>query len=113
VARARRTRTPRRGREPVIVKTNETGALLADDHGVVQIPTLTVDPGDETGAGDVFLAALAIRRLEGAGWESATRFANAANVLSFAATGLTLPAREQVDRTVDDIDGQTTDSSPR
>ena len=101
------------GAATVIVKTDEAGALLADERGVVQIATLPVDPGDETGAGDVFLAALAVRRLEGAGWETATRFANAASTLSFSHTGLTLPAREQVDRTVAEIDGRTTDPSPR
>jgi ribokinase len=101
------------GATRVIIKTDATGALLADEHGVAQIPTLAVDAGDETGAGDVFLAALAVRRLEGAGWETSTRFANAASALSFATTGLTLPAREHVDRTVDKINGRTTDPSPR
>ena len=101
------------GANRVIVKTNETGALLADEHGVVQIPTLAVDPGDETGAGDVFLAALAVRRLEGADWRTATRFANAASALSFTAAGLALPERDQVDRALEEADDQRTNSSPR
>ncbi|MEZ5194335.1 MAG: PfkB family carbohydrate kinase, partial [Nocardioides sp.] len=51
---------------------------------------------DETGAGDVFLAALAVSRLEGHGWEAATRFANAASALSVSRVGLALPDREEV-----------------
>ncbi len=70
---------------------------MADDRGVFQVPTLAVDAGDETGAGDVFLATLAVGRLEGADWDQATRFANAASALSFASTGLTLPGRSDVD----------------
>jgi ribokinase len=96
------------GATRVIIKTDEAGALLADEHGLVRIPTLRVEPGDETGAGDVFLAALAVRRLEGADWETATRFANAASALSFAATGLMLPAREQVDRALEAAHDQPT-----
>jgi len=94
------------GATRVIIKTDETGALLADGRGAVQIPTLTVDPGDETGAGDVFLAALAVRRLEGADWQTSIRFANAASALSFTSEGLTLPARELVDRAVEQIVGE-------
>ncbi len=92
------------GARRVVIKTGETGAVFADEHGVLQIPTLQVDAVDETGAGDVFLAALAVRRLEGADWGEATRFANAASALSVAATGLMLPDRDTVDRGVLEID---------
>ncbi len=85
------------GARCVIVKTGESGAVLAEGETVVQIPTLPVDAVDETGAGDVFLAALAVRRAEGAGWEDATRFANAASARSVARRGLWLPDRPEVD----------------
>jgi ribokinase len=86
------------GARRVIVKTGEEGALFADADGVYEVPTLRVDVLDETGAGDVFLAALAVRRQEGASWSEATRFANAASALSVAGAGLFLPGRDAVDR---------------
>jgi ribokinase len=83
----------------VLVKTGESGTLLADRRGeMLEVPTLSVEPLDETGAGDVFLAALAVRRSEGADWEHAVRFANAASALSVASTGLMLPERDDVDQ---------------
>jgi ribokinase len=81
----------------VIVKTGASGAVLAVDGDVVGVPTLAVEAIDETGAGDVFLAALAVRRAEGAGWQEAVRFANAASAISVSAPGLSLPVRAQVD----------------
>lgn len=81
----------------VIVKTGESGAVLAEGETVTRVPTLSVDAVDETGAGDVFLAALAVRRAEGAGWEEATRFANAASARSVERRGLWLPTRPEVD----------------
>ena len=85
------------GASVVIVKTGATGAVLATDEGTFQVPTLAVEAIDETGAGDVFMAALAVRRSEGATWEDAVRFANAASALSVAHRGLLLPDRPTVD----------------
>ena len=85
------------GARIVVVKTGAGGAVLADEHDVTRIPTLDVEPLDETGAGDVFIAALAVRRLEGAGWHEAVRFANAASALSVADRGLLLPDRASVE----------------
>ena len=90
------------GARTVVVKTGSTGAVLADgDGGVVQIPTLSITAKDETGAGDVFIAALAVRRSEGATWREAVRFANVASALSVADQGLLLPGRESVARALD------------
>lgn len=85
------------GVRTVVVKTGATGAVLVDGWGTRQIPTLPIEPIDETGAGDVFMAALAVRRAEGAGWEDAVRFANVASALSVASQGLLLPARDTVE----------------
>lgn len=87
----------RAGARTVIVKTGATGAVLVDGWGSRQIPTLPIEPMDETGAGDVFMAALAVRRAEGAGWDDAVRFANAASALSVASQGLLLPNRDTVE----------------
>ncbi len=84
------------GAARVVLKTAEDGALLLDDDGARAIPTAPVDVVDETGAGDVFLAALAVGRLEGKSWEQATRFANAASALSVSRVGLDLPTRDEV-----------------
>jgi sugar/nucleoside kinase (ribokinase family) len=71
--------------------------VLVDDDGASNIPTVEITPIDETGAGDVFIAALAVRRSEGATWPDAVRFANAASALSVAHQGLLLPDRAAVD----------------
>lgn len=86
------------GARRAVLKLGPPGAILADDEGVFEIPTVDVDPVDETGAGDVFLAALAVKRLEGADWREATMFANVASALSVASAGLMLPDRESVDQ---------------
>jgi ribokinase len=92
------------GARRAVIKTGESGAVFADESGVFQIPTLHVEVLDETGAGDVFLAALAIRRLEGGEWEPAIRFANAASALSVSGAGLMLPDRAAVDRAHQQLD---------
>jgi len=90
------------GARRVLVKTGESGALLADNEGeMLQVPTLSIAPVNETGAGDVFLAALAVKRSEGADWVDAVRFANTASALSVAGVGLALPARSDVDAAID------------
>ena len=98
------------GARLVLIKTGASGALLAKSDGLVQVPTLRVDAVDETGAGDVFLAALAVSRIEGADWEVATRFANAASALSVAASGLVLPTRRDVDEATSMIAVRTEES---
>jgi ribokinase len=96
------------GARRVLVKTAETGTLLADgENEVLEIPTISIEPLDETGAGDVFLAALAVRRLEGADWEQAVRFANVASALSVAASGLMLPGRSDVDEALRGLEAKT------
>ena len=93
------------GARRVLVKTGEDGALLLDDDGLREVPTASVETVDETGAGDVFLAALAVSRLEGQGWEDATRFANAASALSVSRMGLALPGRGEVSALARSLDG--------
>jgi ribokinase len=84
------------GARRVLLKLGEAGAILADDHGVFEIPTIQVEAVDETGAGDVFVATLAVARSEGLDWPAATRLANVASALSLSAQGLHLPSREEL-----------------
>ncbi len=85
------------GARRVILKLSEHGALIGDKAGLTEVPTIDIVPTDETGAGDAFLAALAARRLDGADWIEATRFANVAAALSVEANGLHLPDRAEVE----------------
>jgi ribokinase len=85
------------GARRVIVKLGADGALLGDENGLTEVATIDVEPIDETGAGDTFLAALAARRLEGAPWLDAVRFANVAAALSVATSGLHLPDRAAIE----------------
>lgn len=96
----------RAGVRRVLVKMGEAGTLLADRSATTRIPTVRVTTKDETGAGDVFLAALAVRRAEGADWEPAVRFANAAAALSVVGDGLVLPGRPAVEETAATIDAE-------
>ena len=77
--------------------------------GLARVPTLSVEAVDETGAGDVFLAALAVRRCDGADWRSAVRFANAASALSVADRGLLLPDRAAVEQAVTHVGAPVVD----
>ena len=86
------------GSKRAVIKLGAEGAIMATpDEGVIAVPTLEVDVVDETGAGDVFLAALAVRRSERGGWIDAIAFANAASAISVAHAGLTLPDRPAVE----------------
>ena len=81
-----------------VFKPGAEGAIIAtSDEGVVMVPTVGVDVADETGAGDVFLAALAVQRSEGVDWIDATEFANAASAISVAHARQTLPERATVE----------------
>jgi ribokinase len=92
------------GARRVLLKTAEEGAVLLDEDGLREVPTAAVEVADETGAGDVFLAALAVSRLEGEGWERATRFANAAAALSVSRMGLALPDRAEASALAETLD---------
>lgn len=85
------------GARRVIVKLGAAGALLADASGAIEVPAPRVEMLDETGAGDVFLAALAVRRSED-GWVDAVRFANAAAAVSVSTNGLGLPDHAAVEQ---------------
>jgi ribokinase len=84
------------GARRVILKMGEHGALLGDADGIRPIETIRIEAVDETGAGDVFVAALALLRTQGSDWEQTTRFANVAAALSVSRSGLALPNRAEV-----------------
>lgn len=79
-----------------ILKLGSVGALFSTDDSITLIPTAQVEAVDETGAGDVFVAALAVQRATGADWVDAITFANAAAAVSIAQSGLVLPRFDDV-----------------
>lgn len=65
--------------EAVVLTLDRHGALLLERGGQpVPVPTLAREVYDVTGAGDMFLAALAAARANTCSWLDAVRFANAA-----------------------------------
>lgn len=65
--------------EAVVLTLDRQGALLLErDAPPLSVPTLARQVYDVTGAGDMFLAALAAARANGCSWPDAVRFANAA-----------------------------------
>ncbi|MFE0513793.1 PfkB family carbohydrate kinase, partial [Streptomyces sp. NPDC058964] len=63
------------GPRSVVVTLGAEGALVADDRGVVRIPSAKVAAVDTTGAGDAFTAALAWRLGAGGSLAEAARYA--------------------------------------
>ncbi|NIA24562.1 MAG: hypothetical protein GWP04_03235 [Gammaproteobacteria bacterium] len=84
------------GAKNVFLKLGHAGVIFGHDDELLRIPTLLVEPNDETGAGDVFIAALAVHRSAGGSWRDAARFANAASALSVSRPGLALPRADEV-----------------
>lgn len=84
------------GARRVLLKLGEAGAILADAEQMLEVPTIAVKAVDETGAGDVFVATLAVARSEGRDWPAATRLANIASALSLSEQGLHLPNRNDL-----------------
>jgi len=87
----------RLGVRRAILKLGIDGALFMSDGVLTSIPTQAAVALDETGAGDVFVAALAVQRSRGVPWIDAIRFANAAAAVSVSLNGLALPTNADVE----------------
>lgn len=85
------------GATRVVIKLGASGAIFADHDQIVEVPTISVESVDETGAGDVFIATLAVGRSDGMEWIEATEMANVAAAISLSQQGLFLPDRIAVD----------------
>jgi len=86
-----------------VLKLGPAGALFVDDGVTTSIPTHAVEAVDETGAGDVFVATLAVERASGVGWIDAIRFANAAAAVSVSRNGLAMPSIADIEAVVEMI----------
>lgn len=87
-----------RGVQVVAIEAGTEGNLLMWHGGEVLLPTIRVRTIDRTGAGDAFIAALAVAMVEGQPWEQAGWSANAAAALTTTELGAApgLPTREDV-----------------
>lgn len=88
------------GRGLVAVTHGARGATLyRDGREIAQVPPPKVTPVDTTGAGDAFVAALAVALLEGQAEKRALAFACAAGALTATRAGAqpSLPRRTEVD----------------
>lgn len=87
--------------ETCVLTLDRHGALLLEKGGAVTaVPTVARQVYDVTGAGDMFLAALAAAYANGAGWLDSVRFANAAAGLEVEVFGVQPIPLEQVHHSV-------------
>lgn len=77
----------RLGPEVAIVKLGEDGAFVAGPEVAEHVPAYDVEPVDEIGAGDGFLAGFLAARIEGADLVDATRRGNAVGALATTVPG--------------------------
>lgn len=82
----------------VIITLGDQGCIVADEHGVRQIPASRVDAVDSTAAGDCFCGALAVAMAEGMSLDDAARFASAAAAISVTRMGAqpSMPMRSEL-----------------
>lgn len=74
--------------EAVVLTLDRHGALLFTGGAPTAVPTVARKVYDVTGAGDMFLAALAAARANGIAWDDSVRFANAAAGLEVEVFGV-------------------------
>ncbi len=86
-----------RGTKNVIVTMGEKGALVLSGGTATEIPRLSVDVVDTTGAGDAFNSGLAVALIEGRSLIDAVKFANCAGALACTKLGV-IPALAKRDR---------------
>jgi ribokinase len=88
-----------KGVQTVIITLGAQGALIVRSNQVLHVKGVPVDALDTTGAGDAFMAGLAVALAEGKTLEEATHFANVAGALSTKKPGAmpSLPNRDEVE----------------
>ncbi len=88
-----------RGPTAVVITLGARGAVASDGARRIVAPAHRVDAVDTVGAGDAFVAALAVRLAVGADIAEAVAFANAAGALAVTRAGAapSMPARADVE----------------
>jgi ribokinase len=87
-----------RGAKTIVVTMGEQGALIMTDSTATEVPGLSVQVVDTTGAGDAFNSGLAVALAEGKALVDAIRFANCTGALACTRLGVipALARRESV-----------------
>jgi D-beta-D-heptose 7-phosphate kinase/D-beta-D-heptose 1-phosphate adenosyltransferase len=86
--------------ETAVLTLDKEGALLLAGGATTHIPTRARQVYDVSGAGDMFIAALAAARANGLSWGDSTRFANAAAGLEVEVFGVQPIPFDQVRQSV-------------
>lgn len=96
-----------RGVGNLIVTMGERGALVLADDTLTQVPGVTVDVVDTTGAGDAFNSGLAVALAEGRDLIEAVRYATCAGAITCTKLGVipAMPDREALDELFAEIYG--------
>jgi len=84
------------GLEVVGLKLREEGSVIGSPAGLLRVPAFTVEPVDDTGAGDSFNAGLILGRLGGLSFRESGLLANLLGALAttVVGAGISLPDRE-------------------
>lgn len=77
----------RLGAKAVVITLGALGALVCEQDRVRRVPAFTVKAIDATAAGDAFVAALTVARVQGREWEIALHEASAAGALTTTKLG--------------------------
>ncbi len=90
----------RLGAQVVVITLGPLGAVLSEQETVRRVPAFKVKAIDATAAGDAFVAALTVARVQGEDWEHALEQACAAGALTTTKLGAqpALPTRTELDR---------------
>lgn len=97
-----------KGVQTVIITLGAQGALIVQPGEARHVGGVSVDAVDTTGAGDAFMAGLAVALAEGGTLVDATRLANIAGALSTKKPGAmpSLPRREEVEAFIRVLEGE-------
>ncbi len=90
----------RLGARVVVITLGARGALACEEDHVWRVPAFPVKAIDATAAGDAFVAALTVARVQGRDWETALREASAAGALTTTKLGAqpALPTRAELEQ---------------
>jgi ribokinase len=93
-------RLQERGVKTIVVTRGKKGALIIHEDKVIEIPGISVDVVDTTGAGDAFNSGLAVALAEGKSLPEAVKFGNCAGALACTKLGVipALARRNEVER---------------
>ena len=93
-----------KGVKNVIMTLGQDGCYIKNDNMDMQVPGITVEAVDTTGAGDTFTGAFCVAIAEGKSIPEAVRLGNAAAGLAVTKFGVveSIPSREEAEKLLTD-----------